>query len=63
MATKKRKKAEKEYSYNEYLQKFRHKSAHEDEGEADEPFDRLNKLALDKIRAGLQTDAQPTPSK
>jgi hypothetical protein len=63
MATTKRKKADKEYSYYEYLQKFRHKSAPEEEEQAGEPFDRLNKLALDKIRSGLKADAHPTPRK
>lgn len=52
----KRKKGEKEYSYYEYLKKFRPKSLpKENEEKKEEPFDCLTKMAIDKVREGLET--------
>jgi hypothetical protein len=64
MPTTKRKKVEKEYSYYEYLQKFRPKSVPKNEGQnGKEPFDCLTKLALDKVREGLETSTRRAPRK
>lgn len=63
MPTAKRKKGEKAYSYYEYLKKFRPKSLLTEEEQNNEPFDALTKLALDRVREGLEAPPHRTPRK
>lgn len=64
MPVTKRKKTEKEYSYYEYLQKFRPNSLPKEEEENNGgPFNCLTKMALDKVREGLETSPSRLPRK
>ncbi|MGB7922449.1 MAG: hypothetical protein WCF57_04330 [Pyrinomonadaceae bacterium] len=62
MTTTKRKKAEEGYSYYEYLRKFRPKSVRDEEGR-NERSDELTKLALNKVRKGLNTSSRRASQK